>query len=42
VWKLHVPSRLHIFLWLLANNKTLTRHNLAKRRSLDDWHIPGC
>jgi hypothetical protein len=26
----------HIFLWLLANNKTLTRDNLAKRKPLDD------
>jgi hypothetical protein len=36
VWKLHVPSRLHIFLRLLANNKTLTRDNLAIRRNVDD------
>jgi hypothetical protein len=32
VWKLKVSPKLHIFLWLLANNKTLTRDNLAKRR----------
>jgi hypothetical protein len=32
VWKLRVPPKLHTFLWLLANNKTLTRDNLAKRR----------
>jgi hypothetical protein len=31
-----VPSRIHIFLWLLANNKTLTRDNLAKRKELND------
>jgi hypothetical protein len=31
MWKIHVPPRLHIFLWLLANNKILTRDNLAKR-----------
>jgi hypothetical protein len=36
VWKLHVPSRLHIFLWLIANNKILTRDNLTKRRVVDD------
>jgi hypothetical protein len=35
VWKLSVPPRLHIFLWLMANNKTLTRDNLAKRRYVD-------
>jgi hypothetical protein len=28
--------RLHIFLWLLANNKILTRDNLAKRKRIDD------
>ena len=39
VWKLHVPPRLHVFLWLLANNKTLTRDNLAKMRRVPD---PSC
>jgi hypothetical protein len=36
MWKIHVPPRLHIFLWLLANNKILTRDNLAKRKQIDD------
>ena len=36
VWKLCVPTRIHIFLWLLSNNKTLTRTNLAKRRHVED------
>jgi hypothetical protein len=36
MWKLYVPSRLHIFLWLLANNKVLTRDNLSKRKNVDD------
>jgi hypothetical protein len=36
VWKITVPSRLHIFLWLLANNKVLTCDNLAKRRHVND------
>jgi hypothetical protein len=36
VWKLQVPPRIHIFLWLLANNKLLTRDNLAKRREAED------
>jgi hypothetical protein len=39
MWKIKVPSRIHNFLWLLANNKTLTRDNLAKRRVVDD---PTC
>jgi hypothetical protein len=25
MWKIQVPPRIHIFLWLLANNKVLTR-----------------
>jgi hypothetical protein len=28
IWQHEVPPRIHIFLWLLANNKTLTRNNL--------------
>jgi hypothetical protein len=42
VWKLKVPSRIHIFLWLLANNKTLTRDNLAKRKNLKDLTCVFC
>jgi hypothetical protein len=36
VWKINVAPRIHIFLWLFANNKILTRDNLAKRKNLDD------
>ena len=36
VWNLHVPPRIHIFLWLLTNNKTLTRNNLANS-AYADW-----
>jgi len=36
IWKLSVPPRIHIFLWLLYNNKILTRTNLAKRRHVED------
>ena len=35
-WKIKVPPRIHIFLWLLANNRILTRDNLAKRREVQD------
>jgi hypothetical protein len=31
VWSLVVPPRVHIFLWLFANNKLMTRDNLQKR-----------
>jgi hypothetical protein len=36
VWKLQVPPRIHIFLWLLTKNKILTRDNLVKMKKLDD------
>jgi hypothetical protein len=36
MWRISVPPRLHIFLWLLANNKVLTRDNLAKRKQIED------
>jgi hypothetical protein len=42
VWKLSVPSHLHIFLWLLTKNKVLTRDNLAKRKKLDDMSCLFC
>jgi hypothetical protein len=42
MWKIRVPSRIHIFLWLLANNKTLTRDNLAKRREVEDGSCLFC
>jgi hypothetical protein len=42
VWKLSVPSRCYIFLWLLAKNKVLTRDNLAKRKRLDDLSCLFC
>jgi hypothetical protein len=35
VWKLLVSPRIHFFLWLLSNNRLLTRDNLEKRQSLD-------
>ena len=39
VWKLQIPPRVQIFLWLLAKNRILTRDNLAKRREVTD---PPC
>jgi hypothetical protein len=30
VWKLNVPPRVQVFLWLLSHNKLLTRDNLSK------------
>ena len=42
VWQLNVPPKIHIFLWLMANNKTLTRSNLAKRQKVDDISCLFC
>jgi hypothetical protein len=42
MWKIVVLPRLHIFLWLLANNKTQTRDNLAKRRRVEDGSCLFC
>jgi hypothetical protein len=41
VWKILVPSRLHVFLWLLGNNKVLTRDNLSKRK-VDNMNCLFC
>jgi hypothetical protein len=42
MWKVPVPSRFHIFHWLLTNNKVLTRDNLAKRRTIDNERCLFC
>jgi hypothetical protein len=31
VWQLVIPPRVHIFLWLLSQNKPMTRDKLKKR-----------
>ena len=31
VWKIIVPPKIHVFLWLLSNNKLMTVDNLAER-----------
>jgi hypothetical protein len=36
VWKIKIPPKIHVFLWLLAHNKLLTRDNLSKRKNVDD------
>ena len=42
IWGLNVPPHIHIFLWLLSNNKTLIRTNLAKRRHVEDVSCLFC
>jgi hypothetical protein len=39
VWKLNIPPRVQFFLWLMSNNRVLTRDNLAKKREVND---PTC
>jgi hypothetical protein len=39
---LKIPPRVQFFLWLLSNNKNLTRDNLAKRQQVDDKTCPFC
>jgi hypothetical protein len=36
VWKIWVPPRVHFFMWLTSQDRSLTRNNLGKRRHLDD------
>jgi hypothetical protein len=31
VWKLKIPPRVQVFLWLFSQNKVMTRYNLRKR-----------
>jgi hypothetical protein len=36
IWDLKIPPRVHFFLWLLFENKILTRDNLAKKQNVND------
>ena len=42
VWKLNIPPRIQVFLWLLSNNKLLTRDNLSKRRNVENKSCLFC
>jgi hypothetical protein len=42
IWRVKVQPRAHVFLWLLANNKLLTRDNLAKRQHVPDHSCVFC
>ena len=37
-----ILPKIHLFLWLVAHNKILTRDNLAKRQSVDDLTYVFC
>ena len=36
LWSIKIPARVHFFLWLLANNRVLTRDILPKRRKVEN------
>ena len=36
VWKLLIPPRVQVFLWLLCKNRILTRDNLGMRREVEE------
>jgi hypothetical protein len=42
VWELVVPPRIHIFLWLAAYNKIMTRDHLEKRKMNKPLHCVFC
>lgn len=42
VWKLLIPPRVQVFLWLLCNNRILTTDNLGKRRNVEDKSCLFC
>jgi hypothetical protein len=41
-WRVKVQPRVHVLLWLLANNKLLTRDNLVKRQHVPDLRCIFC
>ena len=42
VWKLKTPPKIHVFLWVLANKKLMTRDNLRKRHIIKPLECVFC
>src|SRR3954469_6233403 len=42
VWKIRIPPKIHVFLWLLANNKIMPRDNLQKRHIIKPLDCVFC
>lgn len=42
IWKIKIPPNIHVFLWFIYYNKSLTRDNLAKRRHVEDKTYVFC
>lgn len=36
IWSLKIPPRVNFFLWMLSQNKIMTRDNVAKRKHVED------
>jgi hypothetical protein len=42
IWEIKIPPRVHFFLWLLTQNKVLTRENVSKRKHVEDCSCLFC
>ena len=42
VWKLYVPPKIHVLLWLFSYNKLMTRDNLRKRHIIKPLDCVFC
>lgn len=42
IWAIPIPPRVHFFLWLLTQNKVLTRDNVSKRKQIEDKNCLFC
>jgi hypothetical protein len=42
IWEIKIPPRVHFFLWLLTQNKVLTRDNVSKRKHVEDSSCLFC
>lgn len=42
VWSLEIPPKINFFIWLLSQNKVLTKDNVAKRKHVEDSSCLFC
>lgn len=42
IWGLKITPRVHFFLWLLTQNKVLTKDNVSKRKQVEDRRCLFC
>lgn len=41
-WTAKIPLKIEVFVWLVRQNKVLTKHNLLKKDWLEDPSCPFC